>query len=107
MFDGKFVVNVEVWVIDSCIGKLFVCGVIDCSGGLFVLVGLFEFEIYGVCENEGSLYLLMVLVWCGDDFSFILSVWGEGIRLYDFDLFYGYFVCGEMVYIVFDCVLVC
>ncbi len=42
----------------------------------------------------------------GDDFSFTLTAWGEGIRPYDFDLPYGYEAKGDILHTVFDRALV-
>ncbi|OWK29887.1 alpha-2-macroglobulin family protein [Sphingomonas mucosissima] len=104
--DGKPAANAEVRITDSCTGKLLARGVTDRTGGLFVPAGLPEPETYGSCEFEGSPHPLMVSARRGDDYSFTLTQWGEGIRPYDFDLPYGYSARGETVHTVFDRALV-
>ncbi|MGV2480872.1 UNVERIFIED_CONTAM: hypothetical protein IGO34_29200, partial [Salmonella enterica subsp. enterica serovar Weltevreden] len=42
----------------------------------------------------------------GDDFSFTLTDWGEGIRPYDFDLPYGWSESGDILHTVFDRTLI-
>ncbi|SEM99890.1 hypothetical protein SAMN05192583_1799 [Sphingomonas gellani] len=104
--DGKPAANAEVRVTDSCSGRLLARGVTDRSGGLNVPAGLPEPETYGGCESDGGSHPLMVSARRGDDFSFTLTDWGEGIRPYDFDLPYGYSARGETVHTVFDRALV-
>jgi uncharacterized protein YfaS (alpha-2-macroglobulin family) len=103
---GKPAANAEIRVTDSCTGKLLARGVTDRSGGLMVPPGLPEPQTYGGCEYESSPHPLMVSARRGDDMSFALTEWGEGIRPYDFDLPYGYSARGEIVHTVFDRALV-
>ena len=86
---GKPVGNAEVRVTDGCTGRLLAHGVTDSSGGLFVPAGLPEPQTDNDCDSASS-HPLMVSARAGDDFSFTLTAWGEGIRPYDFDLPYGY-----------------
>ena len=102
---GKPVANAEVHVTDSCTGKLLARGITDKNGGLNVPPGLPEPEAYGGSCNGGS-SPLMVSARAGDDFSFTLTDWGQGIRPYDFDLPYGYSARGEFLHTVFDRALV-
>lgn len=102
---GKPVGNAEVRVTDSCTGRLLARGVTDASGGLNVPPGLPSVETYGSCD-PGSTPPLMVSARAGDDFSFTLTSWGEGIRPYDFDLSYGYDDREEIFHTVFDRALV-
>ncbi|WP_296217851.1 alpha-2-macroglobulin [uncultured Sphingomonas sp.] len=104
--DGKPAANALVQVTDSCTDKLLARGMTDRTGGLFIPAGLPRPETYSNCESAGSPHALMVSARRGDDFSFTLSDWGEGIRPYDFDLPYGYTARGEMVHTVFDRALV-
>jgi uncharacterized protein YfaS (alpha-2-macroglobulin family) len=104
--DGKPAANAEVRVTDSCTGKLLARGITDRTGGLFVPAGLPEPETYGSCETEDGPHPLMISARRGDDYSFTLTEWGEGIRPYDFDLPYGYSARGETVHTVFDRALV-
>ncbi|KQS03130.1 alpha-2-macroglobulin [Sphingomonas sp. Leaf357] len=102
---GKPVVNAEVRVTDSCTGRLLARGITDKAGGLYVQPGLPQVETYGECEN-GSTPPLMISARAGDDFSFTLTSWSEGIRPYDFDLPYGYDAREEILHTVFDRALV-
>jgi hypothetical protein len=104
--DGKPAANAEVRITDSCTGKLLARGVTDRTGGLFVPAGLPEPETYGGCDYDSSPHPLMISARRGDDYSFTLTEWGEGIRPYDFDLPYGYSARGETVHTVFDRALV-
>ncbi|MFS0774011.1 alpha-2-macroglobulin family protein [Sphingomonas sp. 1P08PE] len=104
--DGKPAANAEVRVTDSCTGKLLARGVTDRTGGLFVPAGLPQPETYASCTDATGPHALMVSARRGDDFSFTLTDWGEGIRPYDFDLPYGYAARGETVHTVFDRALV-
>uniref|UniRef100_UPI0035C954BD alpha-2-macroglobulin family protein n=1 Tax=uncultured Sphingomonas sp. TaxID=158754 RepID=UPI0035C954BD len=102
---GKPVPNAEIRITDSCSGNVLARGVTDKSGGLNVPPGLPEPEAYGGNCNGGS-SPLMVSARAGDDFSFTLTDWGQGIRPYDFDLPYGYSARGEFLHTVFDRALV-
>ncbi len=103
---GKPAANATVRITDSCTGKLLARGITDRSGGVMVPAGLPEPETYGGCEYDSSPHPLMVSATLGDDYSFTLTEWGEGIRPYDFDLPYGYSARGEIVHTVFDRALV-
>ncbi|MEG3166144.1 MG2 domain-containing protein [Sphingomonas sp. PB2P19] len=107
---GKPVANAVVQVSDSCTGKPLARGATDKSGGLMVARGLPEPETYGSCPNakggEGGSHPLMISARSGDDFSFTLTDWGEGIRPYDFDLSYGYSAATDIIHTVFDRALV-
>jgi hypothetical protein len=102
---AKPVSNAQVRITDSCTGRMLARGVTDRSGGLMIPTGLPQPETYGGCEGGGA-HPLMVSARTGDDFSFTLTDWGDGIRPYDFDLPYGYAVAGEMMHSVFDRALV-
>jgi uncharacterized protein YfaS (alpha-2-macroglobulin family) len=103
---GKPVANADVRVTDSCTGKLLARGTTDSSGGLFVPPGLPEPTADGDCGKDSTTHPLMVSARAGDDFSFTLTAWGEGIRPYDFDLPYGYEAKGDILHTVFDRALV-
>jgi alpha-2-macroglobulin len=100
---GKGVDKAEVRITDSCTGQLLAKGVTDASGRLGVPAGLAEPETYGNCENGAP---LMVSARQGDDFSFTLTSWGEGIRPYDFDLNYGWSESQQIFHTVLDRALV-
>ena len=103
---GKPVANASVQVSDSCTGRVLARGVTDRSGGLMVPKGLPEPETYGSCSDTSTAHPLMVSARSGDDFSFALTTWGEGIRPYDFELPYGYSAPSETFHTVFDRALV-
>ncbi|WP_448662541.1 alpha-2-macroglobulin family protein [Sphingomonas sp. CJ20] len=98
---GQGVAGAAVQVTDSCTGQLLAKGTTDASGRLGVPPGLPEPETYTNCEGS-SASPLMVSARKGDDFSFTLTQWGEGIRPYDFDLPYGYSKPEQIFHTVFD-----
>ena len=104
--DGKPAANAAIRITDSCTGALLARGVTDKSGGLMVPAGLPEPQTYGGCEYSSSPHPLMISASLGDDYSFTLTQWSEGIRPYDFDLPYGYSKPGEVLHTVFDRALV-
>ena len=101
---GKPVAGAEVRVTDSCDGRVLAHGVTDRSGGVLAPEGLPEPQSYGNCKYGTS--PLMVSARVGDDFSFTLTSWGEGIQPYDFDLPYGYSAKGDQLHTIFDRALV-
>lgn len=103
---GKPAAGAEIRITDSCTGRLLARGTTDRAGGLLVPPGLPDPQTYGGCDYESSPHPLMVSARRGDDMSFTLTDWGEGIRPYDFDLPYGYEARGEIVHTVFDRALV-
>ncbi|MDB5703755.1 MAG: alpha-2-macroglobulin, partial [Sphingomonas bacterium] len=102
---GKPVAGAAVRITDSCTGGTLARGTTDASGGVFVPPGLPDPETYGSCES-GSAHPLMISARSGEDFSFTLTAWGEGIRPYDFDLPYGYQAKDDILHTVFDRALV-
>ena len=103
---GLPVGNAAVAVTDSCTGQLLANGTTDKSGAVFIPAGLPQPETYGGCDSDYQNHPLMVSARAGDDFSFTLTDWGEGIRPYDFDLPYGYSAQGDVFHTVFDRALV-
>ena len=103
---GKPVANAAVAVTDSCTGRLLARGTTDRSGGLMIPAGLPQPETYASCSDSSTAHALMVSARSGEDFSFTLTDWGEGIRPYDFDLPYGYDARKEILHTVFDRALV-
>ncbi len=99
---GKPAAGASVAVTDSCTGKLLARGTTDRSGGLMIPAGLPQPESYSSCSESSTAHALMVSARQGDDFSFTLTDWGEGIRPYDFDLPYGYDARKEILHTVFD-----
>ncbi|WP_186728886.1 alpha-2-macroglobulin family protein [Sphingomonas panacisoli] len=104
---GQPVSSAAVTVTDSCTGEILANGKTDKSGAVFIPEGLPEPAAYGGgCYEGSSDHPLMISARAGDDYSFTLSAWGEGIRPYDFDLPYGYSKAGEVFHTVFDRALV-
>ncbi|MCW3835153.1 alpha-2-macroglobulin [Sphingomonas canadensis] len=97
--------NAQVQVTDSCTGQLLAKGTTDASGRLGVPGALPEPETWSDCD-ENSAHALMVSARLGDDFSFTLTDWGEGIRPDDFDLPYGWNAPEEIFHTIFDRALV-
>ena len=101
---GKPVAGADVRVSDSCSGQVLARGTSDADGRFTITSGLPDPETYGDCDADS--HPLMVSARQGDDFSFTLTKWGEGIRPYDFDLPYGYSERNDILHTVFDRTLV-
>ncbi len=103
---GKPVGGAAVKVTDSCTGQALASGTTDAQGRLAVNGGIPEPQSWGSCDEGSDAAPLMISARKGDDMSFTLTAWGEGIRPYDFDLRYGYEAAGEIVHTIFDRALV-
>ena len=101
---GRPVANATVRITDSCTGQTVAHGTTDRSGGVIARAGLPEPSTYGSCT--GSEHPLMISASAGDDYSFTLTGWNQGISPYDFDLPYGYSAPGETLHTIFDRALV-
>jgi len=101
---GKPVAGADVRVTDSCTGEQFAAGRSDGDGRLIIKSGLPEPETYGNCD--GDTHVLMVSARSGEDYSFTLTDWGQGIRPYDFDLPYGWSARDDIVHTIFDRTLI-
>jgi alpha-2-macroglobulin len=99
---GKPVSGAAVRVTDSCTGQTLATGTTDAQGRVAVAGDLIDPETYGSCNENSSAHPLMVSARAGDDFSFALTDWGEGIRPFDFDLPYGYSAPGDIFHTIFD-----
>lgn len=99
---GKTIAGADVRVTDSCTGEVLARGKSDGEGRLLVTSGLPQPETYGSCDENSSSHALMVSARAGDDFSFTMTEWGQGIRPYDFDLPYGYSERDNILHTVFD-----
>ena len=97
---GKPVAGADLRITDSCTGKTLSTGKSDAQGRALMRAGLPEPATYGSCD--GDTHPLMVSARNGDDFSFTLTDWGDGIRPYDFDLPYGYSARDDILHTVFD-----
>jgi alpha-2-macroglobulin len=103
---GKPVVGATFAVTDSCTGRVLASGKSDAQGRASVS-GLPVPTTSGSCRPNGGGPPLMVSARLGDDYSFTLTDWGDGIRPYDFDLPYGW--SGEnrdILHTVFDRTLI-
>jgi alpha-2-macroglobulin len=87
---GKPVAGAALAITDSCTGQLLAHGTSDAGGRAAVPATLPKPSTYGSCEPKQTEHPLMVSARMGDDFSFTLTDWGDGIRPYDFDLPYGW-----------------
>lgn len=108
---GLPVAGAEVRVTDSCTGRLLARGTADKAGRLAFASGLPQPETYSGCEDDpdpasSEGHALMVSARSGDDFSFTLTDWGNGIRPYDFDLPYGWSEREDILHTLFDRALV-
>ena len=101
---GRPVANAVVTVTDSCSGQVLAHGVTDRSGGVLAPAGLPEPSSGSGCEGEET--PLMISARAGDDYSFTLTSWNNGIAPYDFDLPYGYEAKDTILHTVFDRALV-
>lgn len=104
---GRPVAGAEIRVTDSCTGRQLARGVADKAGRLAFPTGLPEPETYSNCEKDPNHvnsegHALMVSARSGDDFSFTLTDWGDGIRPYDFDLPYGWSERNDILHTIFD-----
>jgi hypothetical protein len=101
---GKPVANADVAVSDACTGRALAKGRTDRSGGLAIPAGLPQPATYGGCD--GDTHPLMVSARSGNDFSFALTDWGEGLRPYDFEMPYGHDAPETKVHTIFDRTLI-
>ncbi|MEY4270975.1 MAG: hypothetical protein RLZZ58_2191, partial [Pseudomonadota bacterium] len=104
---GRPVAGADVRVTDSCTGREMARGTADASGRLMITAGLPEPETYGGdCTNGSSDGPMMISARSGDDMSFTLTEWGQGIRPFDFDMPYGWSAREDTLHTIFDRALV-
>lgn len=96
----------QVQISDSCTGQLLARGTTDKSGRLAVPAALPEPETYGDCSENSDAHPLIVTARKGDDFSFSLTKWGNGISPGDFELPYGWSAPSSVFHTVLDRALV-
>ncbi len=101
---GRSVGGALVRITDSCSGQTLARGTTDAQGRLPVPPGLPDPQTYGSCD--GDAHPLMISARSGDDFSFTLTSWGEGIQPFDFDLPYGYAATDDILHTIFDRTLI-
>ncbi len=100
---GKPVEGAEIRVTDSCTGRQLATGTTDKYGRLLIRDGLPTPTSSSDCENIGeSSPPLMVSATKGDDFSFTLTSWGDGIQPYNFELNYGWSEASPIFHSIFD-----
>lgn len=104
--NGRPVARAAVRVTDSCTGRELARGATDSAGRLLIRAGLPEPQTYGSCRDGSDAHPLMISARAGDDFSFTLTDWGEGIRPYDFGLPYGWSESSDILHTVFDRTLI-
>ena len=109
---GLPLAGAEVRVTDACTGRSLARGITDAQGRLVIASGLPKPETYSDCPEDprdavGSEgHALMVSARAGDDFSFTLTDWGDGLRPYDFDLPFGWAERTDILHSIFDRALV-
>ena len=110
---GLPVGGAEVRVTDACTGRTLARGTTDGQGRIAIARGLPKPESYSSCDEEAAAtsadsegHALMVSARAGDDFSFTLTDWGNGLRPYDFDLPYGWSERDDVLHTIFDRALV-
>ena len=103
---GAGVNAADIRISDSCTGQLLAQGKTDASGRLGVPAGLPEPETWGDCDPTSNAHPLMISARAGEDFSFSLTEWGDGISPGDFELPYGWDAQDDVFHTVFDRALV-
>jgi uncharacterized protein YfaS (alpha-2-macroglobulin family) len=94
------VANAAIAVSNSCTGKLLWQGRTDASGRAAIPDVLPPPQSYGDCRYGEA--PLMVSARTGDDYSFTLSTWGNGIQGSDFNLPQGWGFDRTAIHTVFD-----
>lgn len=102
--DARPVAGAAVAATDSCSGKLLWQGRTDASGQAVVPDVLPEPRSYGSCEYGQP--PLMVSARRGNDYSFTLTNWSEGIQPGDFNLPVGWGGSRETFHTIFDRTLI-
>ncbi len=99
---GRPVAGATIRVTDSCSGRKFGEGRTDASGGLLIR-GLPDPTDASECDRSGAgASPLLVSARKGDDMSFVLTSWNEGIRPWNFDLPYGSGAPEPVFHTIFD-----
>ena len=99
---GQPVAGATITVTDSCSGRKFGEGHTDKSGGLLIR-GLPDPSSATNCDHlGGESPPLLVSARKGDDLSFVLTSWNEGIQPWNFELPYGYGAPAPIFHTIFD-----
>ena len=107
LHDGQPVAGAAVTVSDSCSGARMWQGRSDASGrAVVVSPNIPEPESYGSCDARSGNHPLMVSARTGEDMSFTLTSWSEGIAPGDFHLPTGYGFDRTAAHTVFDRTLI-
>ncbi|MBO9575428.1 MAG: alpha-2-macroglobulin [Sphingobium sp.] len=97
---GEPVANAAVNVTDSCTGQMLANGRTDRTGRLTLRGVIPEPKTYGNCEYGD--HPLMVSARAGDDMSFTLTTWSNGIAPSNFELSFGWSPPKDIIHTVFD-----
>ncbi len=100
--DAAPVANAAVRISDSCTGRLLASGTSDASGLVRIGAVLGDPLTGGSCDPDSTDHPLMVSARTGDDMSFTLSNWNDGISPYDFEMGFGYGAPDDLIHTVFD-----
>ncbi len=99
--DAKPVAGAKIAITDSCDGRVLWTGATGSDGRVKVGDALPEPSSYGNCRY-GTDHALMVSARAGDDYSFTLSSWGNGIQPGDFNMPQGYGFERTAAHAIFD-----
>ncbi|MDQ7078628.1 MAG: MG2 domain-containing protein [Robiginitomaculum sp.] len=98
---GKPVSGAKVSIGDTCTRDILWNGTTDKDGTARVGATLHEPSSWGSCYSERN-HPLVISAANGDDFSFTLSEWNDGIAPYDFDISQGGEWQANIAHTVFD-----
>ncbi len=82
---GKPVANAQIAIGDTCTKKVLWTGTTEANGTARIDAILHEPSSWGSCYNDSN-HPLVISAAKGNDFSFTLSEWNDGIAPYDFDI---------------------
>ncbi|MBA2936474.1 alpha-2-macroglobulin [Sphingomonas sp. CGMCC 1.13654] len=98
---GLPVAGASVKISDSCTGQQFATGTTGSDGRVVIPGGLPDPSTYGGCDSDSS-HPLIVSARKGDDYSFVLTDWDQGIAPSDFDQPFGYSPAEPVFHTIFD-----
>ncbi len=100
--DATSVAGARIAITDSCSGALLWSGTTGRDGRAMVGDTLPVPSSYASCRDSSTDHPLMVSARAGDDYSFTLSNWGNGIQPGDFSLNQGYGFGRVAAHAIFD-----